>query len=232
LGESEGHDRPAPGEARAEIERDFGAWSAAGEKPPNALPPVAANPPADIFVPDPERLQASVTLAETVGINRFDPDYYALEAGNNVLGGGFYATRLYHDLRQVNGYVYNVDVSLNASKTRATYTVVYGCDPDKVSKARELIVHDLEQMRTQDVSDSELHLAKAMLLRQIPLSAASEESLARGMAARAEMGLPLDEPVEAAKKYLQLSADDVKNAFAKHVNTGNLVQIVRGPAPQ
>jgi zinc protease len=101
-----------------------------------------------------------------------------------------------------------------------------------VSKARELIVHDLEQMRTKDVSDSELHLAKAMLLRQIPLSAASEESLARGMAARAEMGLPLDEPVEAAKKYLQLSADDVKNAFAKHVNTGNLVQIVRGPAPQ
>jgi zinc protease len=52
------------------------------------------------------------------------------------------------------------------------------------------------------------------------------------MAARAEMGLPLDEPVEAAKKYLQLSADDVKNAFARHINTGNLVQIVRGPAPQ
>ena len=46
------------------------------------------------------------------------------------------------------------------------------------------------------------------------------------------MGLPLDEPVVAAKKYLQLSADDVKDAFARHVNADNLVQVVRGPAPQ
>ena len=33
-----------------------------------------------------------------------------------MLGGGFYATRLYHDLRQVNGYVYNVGVSLDAGE--------------------------------------------------------------------------------------------------------------------
>ena len=79
-----------------------------------------------------------------------------------MLGGGFYATRLYHDLRQVAGYVYNVDVSLSASKTRATYSVDYGCDPDKVSKARALIERDLNQMRTENVSDAELHQAKAL----------------------------------------------------------------------
>ena len=41
-------------------------------------------------------------------INQFDPQYYALQLGTHVLGGGFYATRLYHDLRQVNGYVYTL----------------------------------------------------------------------------------------------------------------------------
>ena len=50
--------------------------------------------------------------------------------------------------------------------------------------------------------------------------------------ARADIGLPLDEPVLAAKKYMQLTADDVKNAFARHVSTDDLVQVVRGPAPQ
>ena len=54
-------------------------------------------------VPDPSAVQASVTLAQEVGITRFDPDYYALQLGNHVLGGGFYATRLYHDLRQDAG---------------------------------------------------------------------------------------------------------------------------------
>jgi zinc protease len=183
-------------------------------------------------VPDPEAVQDQVTLAEQLNLNRFDPDYYPMQLGNHVLGGGFYATRLYHDLRQVNGYVYNVDVSLNAAKTRASYSVQYGCDPQNVSKARALIVRDLDQMRTQDVSDSELHLAKALLLRQIPLSTASEESVAGGLLARAGLGLPLDEPVQAAQKYLQLNADDVKKAFARQLRTDNLVQVVRGPAPQ
>jgi zinc protease len=149
-----------------------------------------------------------------------------------VLGGGFYATRLYHDLRQVAGYVYTVDVSLNASKTRATYTVTYGCNPENVSKARALIERDLNQMRTQPVSASELHQAKALLLRGIPLSESSEDSVAGGLLARAEIGLPLDEANRAAAKYIGMSAEDVMQAFARKIDTANLVQVVRGPTPQ
>ncbi|MGH9590486.1 MAG: M16 family metallopeptidase, partial [Terracidiphilus sp.] len=155
-----------------------------------------------------------------------------LQLGNHVLGGGFYATRLYHDLRQVAGYVYFVGVSLNASKTRASYSVDYGCDSQNVSKARALIERDLNQMRTEDVSAGELHQAKALLMRQIPLSEASEGALAGGLLGRAVIGLPLDEPVIAAKTYMRLTADDVKKAFARDIRTDNLVQIVRGPAPQ
>ena len=221
-----------PEQARTVVEKWFGNWKATGEKPKTTLPPVPVNKPSAADVPDPQRVQDAVTLAEQVDINRFDPDYYPLQLGNHVLGGGFYATRLYHDLRQVAGYVYSVDVSLNASKTRASYSVDYGCDPPNVSKARALIVRDLNQMRTQDVSDAELHQAKALLLRQIPLGEASENAVAGGLLGRADIGLPLDEPVIAAKKYAALTADDVKRAFAKHINPDSLVQIVRGPAPQ
>ena len=219
-------------EAQAVIEKWFGNWKATGPKPNTTLPAIPVNKASASAVPDPEAVQDTVTLAEQLNLNRFDPDYYPLQLGNHVLGGGFYATRLYHDLRQVNGYVYSVDVSLSASKTRASYSVNYGCDPDKVSKARALIVRDLEQMRTEDVSESELHQAKALLLRQIPLSTASEDAVAGALLARAQIGLPLDEPVNAARKYLALTADDVRKAFERQVNTDNLVQVVRGPAPQ
>jgi zinc protease len=221
-----------PDEAKTVIEKWFGDWKATGAKPNTTLPPVPVNKASAVTVPDPERVQDSVALAEQVAINRFSPDYYPLQLGNHVLGGGFYATRLYHDLRQVNGLVYYVGVSLDASKTRASFSVNYGCDPKNVSKARAIVVRDLEQMRTQPVSEDDLHLAKALLLRQIPLSAASESAVAEGMLARATIGLPLDEPVIAARKYMQLTADDVKNAFAKQIDTGKLVQVVRGPAPQ
>jgi zinc protease len=221
-----------PEEAKSVIEKWFGDWKASGPKPDTTLPAVPLNKPSAVDVPDPERLQDLVTLAEQVGINRFNPEYYPLQLGNHVLGGGFYATRLYHDLRQVTGYVYTVDADLSASKTRASYAVEYGCDLKNVSKAKALIIRDLNQMRTQDVSASELRQAKAMLLRGIPLSAASENDLASGLLSRAVLGLPLNEPVLAAQKYLQLTADDVRKAFAKEINPADLVQVVRGPAPQ
>ena len=221
-----------PEEAKTVIEKWFGDWKATGDKPNTTLAAIPVNKPSAATVPDAQAVQDSVILAEQLDVNRFDPDYYPLQLGNHVLGGGFYATRLYHDLRQVAGYVYNVDVSMDASETRASYSVNYGCDPPNVSKAKALIVRDLDQMRTQNVSDAELHQAKALLLRQIPLGESSEEAVAGGLLGRAEVGLPLDEPIVAAKKYSALTADDVKAAFARHVQPDNLVQIVRGPAPQ
>lgn len=221
-----------PEEAKTVIEKWFGGWKAVGPKPDTTLPPVPVNKPSAANVADAQAVQDSVYLSEQLNLNRFDPDYYPLQLGNHVLGGGFYATRLYHDLRQVAGYVYYVSVSLGASKTRATYTVEYGCNPENVSKARALVQRDLNQMRTQDVSADELHQAKALLLRQIPLGESSEEAVARGILGRAEIGLPLDEPILAARKYFDLSADQVKAAFFKDVRPDDLVQVVRGPAPQ
>jgi len=221
----------SPEEARRVIEKWFGDWKAVGPKPNTTLPSVPINKPSTVNVPDTEQVQDSVVLAEQLNLNRFDPDYYPLQLGNHVLGGGFYATRLYHDLRQVAGYVYTVDVSLEASKTRASYSVSYGCNPENVLKARVLIQHDLDQMQTEEVSADELHQAKALLLRQIPLSESSEDAVAEGLLRRAEVGLPLDEPIRAAKKYFELDADEVKAAFSRQLRTGDFVQVVRGPAP-
>jgi zinc protease len=221
-----------PEEARAVIEKWFGDWKAVGPKPNTTLPPVPRNKPSAVDVADSEAVQDSVTLSEQLKLNRFDPDYYPLQLGNHVLGGGFYATRLYHDLRQVAGYVYSVDVNLNASKTRATYSVDYGCNPENVSKARALVVRDLDRMRTEDVSASELQQAKALLLRKIPLSESSEDEVAAGLLRRAEIGLPLDEPIRAAKRYYALDAGEVRAAFFRHVRPEDFAQVVRGPAPR
>ena len=128
--------------------------------------------------------------------------------------------------------MYSVDVSLSADKTRATYSVDYGCDPANVSKARALVERDLNQMRNEDVSAAELHQAKALLLRQITLGESSEESVAGAILVHAELGLPLDESSRAAQRYIELNAADVKAAFARHVDTGKLLQVTRGPAPK
>jgi zinc protease len=221
-----------PEAARAVIEKYFDEWNAAGAKPDVVLPPVPGNQAKAVTVPDPSRVQDEVQLAEQLEMNRFTPDYFALQVGNHVLGGGFYATRLYRDLRQKAGLVYNVEDSLEAGQTRAIYSVSYGCDPQNVSKARAMVEHELRDMQTNNVTPGELQQAKALLLRQIPLGESSEDAVAGGLIGRARIGLPLDEPKHAADKYFNMTADEVRGAFAKYLNPGNFVQIVRGPAPQ
>jgi zinc protease len=220
-----------PKRAKAAIEKYFGKWEAIGPKPDTQLPPVPPNAPSTVTVPDASRVQDKVILAETVGLTRNNPDYYALVLGNHVLGGGFYATRLYQQLREETGLVYNVGVELEATQTRALYAVDYGCDPDNVGKARAIVYRNLVEMQNQPVVPDELRQAKAMLLRKIPLAEASLESIAQGLLVRSTLDLPLNEPTIAAQHYVAMTAAQVKAAFAKWLRPADLVEVSQGPAP-
>lgn len=219
-----------PRRAKAEIEKHFGAWRATGPKPRTLLPRVPPNAPSVTAVPDSSRVQDEVTLAETLGLNRYNPDYYALQLGNRVLGGGFYASRLYRDLREKNGLVYYVSTAFQIGRRRAIYRVDYACDPPNVSRARAIIVRDLKAMRRTPVSPHELRQAKAQLLRELPLAEASTDAIASGLLSRAILKLPLNEPVRAARRYLALNAHQVQAAFARWLDLGRLVQVSKGPA--
>jgi zinc protease len=221
-----------PAKAREVVEEYFGGWKAPGAKPPTTLPPVPLNKPSFTLVPNTSRVQDSVILAETLGLNRSNPDYYALELGNHVLGGGFYATRLYRDLRENLGLVYNISSSFDIGKSRGLYAVHYACDPESVSEARGFIERDLKEMQLTPVTAQELTQAKAMLLREIPLAESSVDRIASGLISRTTEELPLDEPTRAAHRYLRLNAAEVKAAFVKWLRVGDLVQVTEGPTPK
>ena len=99
-------------------------------------------------------------------------------------------------------------------------------------KRGRLVQRDLAAMQSDNVTPAELQQAKALLLRQIPLAESSEDAVATGLLARAQMDLPLDEPLRAAKRYFAMTADEVRAAFSKWVRPQDFVQVVRGPAPQ
>jgi zinc protease len=221
-----------PEAARTAIEKYFGGWEAVGPKPNTDLPPVPLNKPETTAVPDPSRVQDEVTLAETLGLTRSNPDYYTLQVGRHVLAGAFYATRLFRDLREERGLVYYVDAALDVRKTRGVFAIVYGCYPSNVAKARAIAVRDLQQMQTAPVTPAELQQAKTLLLRQIPLSQSSTNSIAGELLSLSLRELPLDEPIRAARHYAEISAQDVQRAFAKWIRPEDLAQVTLGPPPE
>lgn len=221
----------APEEAKATIEKYFGDWKAEGPKPDTEYQPVADNKPATVVVPNKSRVQDEVTLEETLGMTRSHPDYYPLQVGLHILTGAFYATRLYHDLRENNGLVYAVEAFLNIGKTRSSLGVDYGCNPQNVSKARSIIERDLADMQTNLVTPDELSQAKNLLVHQVLLSTTSTPGIALGLLHLSQMDLPLDEPVLAANKYQKITATQVRSAFSRWIRPGGFVQVTSGPEP-
>jgi len=216
-------------QARSVIERYFGSWRSRGPKPSTALPPIPTNQPSNTEVPNSSRVQAEVTLAETLPVTRSSQDYYSLNLGTQVLGGAFYASRLSRDLRENSGLVYEVSSSFEANPTRALYMVSFGCDPQNVSKVRAIVERDLEEMQTGVLSEEAVNQAKVLLLQQIPLSESSVHSIAENLISSVTKGLPLDESTVEASKYVKLTAQEVQAAFAKWIRPHDFVQVTEGP---
>jgi zinc protease len=221
-----------PQNARDVIGKYFGGWTAAGPKPQTDLPPAPANRRATVAVPDSSREQDEVLLGQNLAITRADPDYFALNLGNEVLAGGFYTARLSQDLRKKSGLVYSVASELEPGRSRSVYFVQYACDPPNVSKAAAIVKRDIRGMQTTTVPADELDQVKALLIRRIPLSNASVDEIAHGLTNRVELELPLDEPAIAARHYMELGPADVEAAFKKWMRPGDLIQVSQGPPPK
>ena len=217
-------------QALATISKYFGAWTANGPAPPIDLPAVPANRPSIVNVPDATRVQNNVVLAQSLSLKRSDPDYYALELGSALLGGGFYSTRLSIELRKNLGLVYTVGSDLEVGRTRGVYIIDYASDPQNVAKAAAIAVQEVKSMQAAPAGTEELARVKSLLLRQIPLREASVDEIAGGFVERSDLDLPLDEPTRAARRYIELSAAEVQSAFKKWMRPEDMVRVSEGPA--
>jgi zinc protease len=218
-----------PAQAKQVVEQTFGAWRAEGAKPEVDYAAVPPNKSGQLHVPDSSAVQDSVQLAQTIDVTRDDPARYALQLGNQVLGGGFYASRLYRDLRDKSGLVYTVATRFSLGKHRSTYAVSYGCDPDKVGAARAMVIRDLKQMQTEPVPTVDLDLAKGILLRRIPLGESSFGAIGSRLLTLSLEGKPLDASTIDGQHYLQLTPQDVQQAYAKYIRPEAFVTAVKGP---
>lgn len=220
-----------PQEVRAVFESFFGAWKSAGPKPQTELPPVPINASAQVDVPATGRVQSSVQLVETLDLTRTDPDWAPLQVADAALTGGFFSSLLYHDLREVHGYVYSIESGLAAGKTRALFSLNYGCDPGNVVPAQSQIAAVLGQLERAPIDSGRLLRSKALLVGGLPLRASSYDGVTEQLLGYASLGLPLDQSVLDARAELAASAQSVQAALVKYVRPSGFVRVVTGPGP-
>jgi len=220
-----------PAQAKTVVEKTFGGWKTSGPKPDVIPKPVPLNPANYTLVPNPFASQDQVLLGQTLDINLHNPDRYALTLGNDVLGGNGFASRLMVDVRVKHGYAYGAGSGMQFDRSRSVFYVQYGSDPTKVAPVDALVRQNLAAMRDAPVTQTELDNARQYEIRSIPVSVSSVNKIARSLLNWSYKGEPLDQPMVAAKYYLNLTAPEVQAAFKKYLAPSNLVQVVQGPAP-
>ncbi|MFH0810867.1 MAG: pitrilysin family protein [Pseudomonadota bacterium] len=171
------------------LESAFGDWPQ-GEVP-RLEPPRPASPTKSQVLINQPISQANVTMGR-MAIQRSDPDFYALQVGNYILGGGGFSSRLIEEVRVKRGLAYSVSSNLNALTWPGSLEVTMQTSNPTAQEAIDIVRAQTGLMAEQPVKPEELKAAKQYLVGSFPLKLDSNTKLTRYLALVSFYGLGLD----------------------------------------
>ena len=109
------------------------------------------------------------------GVRMDDARRYPAYILNTVLGGTM-SSRLFQHIREERGLVYSVFSSANSFLDTGNLIIYAATSPASAREVTELVVRELRRLKTQEIGDSELQLAKDHLKGNLMLSLESSSS--------------------------------------------------------
>lgn len=166
------------------------------------------------------------------GVKQGDPDFYALNLGNHVLGGNSSVTRLFDVIRNQHGLAYSVASYFIPMKERGPFILMCQTRNDQAEKARTMLENQLKQFVSHGPTQEELDQAKQNLVGGYALSFDSNQAICRQLAAMGFYSLPLNYFNEFKPTIEKLTIADVKAAFQKRISPQNLAVVMLGNSNQ
>lgn len=197
-----------------------------------ALPPVPEVPPlAQPLVRNIPfaSAQAHVLIGQP-GFKRADPDYFPLLLGNYILGGGGFVSRLSTEVREKRGLSYSVSSYFSPGLHAGAYTLQLQTRPDQAAQAVLVATEVVARFVAEGPTEAELKAAKDFMVGGFPLRLDSNAKLLDNVAAIAWHGLPLDYLDTWTRQVEQVTAAQVRAAFARKLQPQRMVTVVVGGA--
>ena len=211
-------------EATALFEGQFKDWQL-GEIPHRPWPEPALPQNPVVVTRDKEVSQANVVLGHQ-GIARANPDYYAVQAMNYLLGGGGFESRLMKRIREELGLVYHVGSSFSARKNPGPFTIVLQTKNAAAKQAVEESLRVVRRFIDQGVTEQDLARAKAFFINSFPLRLVSNSQVAGLLPLLEFYGLGLDYPDRYADLINQVTLDKVRQVAKSYLRPEHLLEVV------
>lgn len=212
------------------LEKLFDKWPLKAQTAPSVPKPSHKMQPG-LYIVDKDVNQGRVSVL-LPGITRDDPDFYAVQVMNDILGGGGFTSRITNRVRSDEGLAYSAGSSFTGGVWYPGFMRAgFQSKSRTCAYATRIVLEELDKMKSAEVSDEELETAKRSFIDTLPRRFATKA---------ATMGVLADEEFTGRHKtnpaYYQnyraniekVTKADVKRVAARLLDTKSVIVLAVG----
>src|SRR5262249_47019038 len=221
-------DKPA---IKSQVAELFGRWTnPVSWSPDDISKPVLQTRPIEKHV-NAVKEQVNIFIGH-LGIERANPDFYALQVMDIILGSspGF-TSRIPRILRDEQGLAYSTfaNITSSAGIDPGRFIAYIGTAPENLGRAIGGIRSEISRIVEEPVSIEELETAKAYLTGSFVFKFQKNSQVAEFMVEAELYGLGFDYPERYPEIIRAITIEDVTRATRKYIHPDRLTTVVVGP---
>ena len=214
----------------AKLEKLFTKWPFKGK----AALPVPTNKKfakPGVYLVDKEVNQGRVDIM-LPGIMRDNPDYYAVQIMNDILGGGGFTSRITNRVRSDEGLAYSAySYCPGGIYFPRTFVAGYQSKSRTVLYAAQIVLEEMRKITQEEVTDKEIETAKASYIQTFPQAFETKGAVAGTFASEEFTGRLKEDPDYFNKfraKIAAVTKSDVQRVASKYLTAEKVVVLIVG----
>lgn len=209
----------------ARINEKFGDWKG-GEVARPVIPAPAHTAGRQLYLTDKDVSQTSIAIIQE-GVNRVSPENDALSLLADIMGGGF-QSRLFSEVRTKRGLAYTAQTFSAGLRERGFIDTYCGTKAETYSQALAEIVHQMELVGSEAVSQDELERSKGSIINPFVFKFSTPHKLATERALEEFYGYKKGYLNNYVADISKIDAAQVLEVGRKYFNPSNAVIFVIG----
>jgi zinc protease len=218
-----------PAQATKELTALYGGWKNPSpyERAVGIYKPTASD--SKVFA-TPDKPNAMFLVAGLLKIRDDDPQYPALQIGNEILGGGMLNSRLATRIRQKDGLSYGVGSQVRADALDAVgnFTIFAISAPQNTGKVESDTKEEVAKVLADGFTAEEVTAAKSGILSEMTLNRSSDAALAGELVAHLFLDRDFSWDAGFEKAIESATPDAIHKAMQEFVVPGRLVTVKAG----
>jgi len=215
-------------EMKAKLEKAMEGWSLSGTPAVKVPKPDFVPVPGVYMVHKQDVNQGRVSIGH-LGIMRGNPDEFALDMMNDILGGSGFTSRIMNRVRTDEGLAYDAGSSYALGVYyEGQFRAGFQSKSATAAQGTQIVLEEIERMRKEKVSAEELETVKNQAIEVFPRYFATASAVAETFAADEFTGREPGYWDTYRAKIKAVTAEDVQRVAQKYLHPGQLVILAVG----